>query len=70
MPIIEMTKMAGNYGYTLTLLVMPEGRSAGGGERRTRSRWRVAMTGSRLVAGWDDEHTLDSHGRFLRREGI
>ena len=24
MPIIEMTKVAGNYGYTLTLLVMPE----------------------------------------------
>jgi len=24
MPITEMTKVAGNYGYTLTLLVMPE----------------------------------------------
>ena len=23
MPITEMTKVAGNYGYTLTLLVMP-----------------------------------------------
>ena len=23
-PITEMTKVAGNYGYTLTLLVMPE----------------------------------------------
>ena len=24
MPITEMTTVAGNYGYTLTLLVMPE----------------------------------------------
>ena len=32
MPITEMTKVAGNYGYTLTLLVMPEA------ERRWR-RW-------------------------------
>ena len=30
MPITEMTKVAGNYGYTLTLLVMPEA------ERRRR----------------------------------
>ena len=32
MPITEMTKVAGNYGYTLTLLVMPEA------ERRWRRR--------------------------------
>ena len=32
MPITEMTKVAGNYDYTLTLLVMPEA------ERRWR--WR------------------------------
>ena len=32
MPIMEMTKVAGNYGYTLTLLVMPEA------ERRWRRR--------------------------------
>ncbi len=32
MPITEMTKLAGNYGYTLTLLVMPEA------EKRWR-RW-------------------------------
>lgn len=30
MPITEMTKVAGNYGYTLTLLVMPE----------SEKRWR------------------------------
>ncbi len=32
MPITEMTKVAGNYGYTLTLLVMPEA------EKRWRRR--------------------------------
>jgi hypothetical protein len=32
MPITEMTKVAGNYGYALTLLVMPEA------EKRWRRR--------------------------------
>ena len=32
MPITEMSKVSGNYGYTLTLLVMPEA------ERRWRRR--------------------------------
>ena len=39
MPITEMTKVAGNYGYTLTLLVMPN----------AEKRWRRVGLEEELV---------------------
>lgn len=48
MPITEMTKVAGNYGYKLTLLVMPEA------DRRWRWRRRDQ----------DEEPVEDSYDRF------
>lgn len=47
MPITEMTKVAGNYGYTLTLLVIPEAE-----RRRDEDEELVEDGYDRLISQW------------------
>lgn len=55
MPITEMTKVAANYDYTLTLLQMPdaEWRAPDHGDE---VRWRIPMSGSSTAGSCPTEH--------------